>query len=112
MDCVLALKSFSESNKTGRQASCNYGGLSKHLTARKYFILKNTDAFMNKIMKGHSAEAIQSEFSEGQSIVTDFSIESNEMVRTIIWSDFFWAQSCLYFEMTFTFLFTDYFRLP
>nr|ABA98869.1 kinesin motor protein, putative, expressed [Oryza sativa Japonica Group] len=82
VDCVLALKSFSESNKTGRQASCKYGGLSKPLTARKYFILKNTDAFMNKIMKGHSAEAIQSEFSEGQSIVTDFSIESNEMTTS------------------------------
>ncbi|XP_052138688.1 kinesin-like protein KIN-14Q isoform X2 [Oryza glaberrima] len=82
VDCVLSLKSFSESNKTGRQASCKYGGLSKPLTARKYFILKNTDAFMNKIMKGHSTEAIQNEFSEGQSIATDFSIESNEMTTS------------------------------
>ncbi|KAF0889284.1 hypothetical protein E2562_022835 [Oryza meyeriana var. granulata] len=82
VDCVLALKSLSESNKTGRQASCKYGGLSKPLTARKYFILKNTDAFMNKIMKGQSAEAIQNEFSEGQNIATDFSTESNEMTTS------------------------------
>uniref|UniRef100_A0A0E0MNB4 Kinesin motor domain-containing protein n=1 Tax=Oryza punctata TaxID=4537 RepID=A0A0E0MNB4_ORYPU len=82
VDCVLALKSFCESNKTGRQALCKYGGLSKPLRSRNYFILKNTDAFMNKIMKGHSAEAIQNEFSEGQSIATDFSIESNEMTTS------------------------------
>ncbi|KAG8093146.1 hypothetical protein GUJ93_ZPchr0012g20502 [Zizania palustris] len=82
VDCVLAVKSLSESNKIGRQASCKYGGILKPLTSRKYFILKNTDAFMNKIIKGHSAELIQNGFSEEQNIATDFSIDSNGMTTS------------------------------
>ncbi|XP_040385227.1 kinesin-like protein KIN-14Q isoform X2 [Oryza brachyantha] len=82
VDCVLALKSLSESTKTGREASCKHGGLVRPFIGRKYFILNNTDAFMNKITKGHSAEPITNGFSDGQNITTDFSIESNEMTTS------------------------------
>uniref|UniRef100_A0A0A9FXK8 Kinesin motor domain-containing protein n=1 Tax=Arundo donax TaxID=35708 RepID=A0A0A9FXK8_ARUDO len=92
-DCILALKSFSESKKTGRQASCKYGGILKPLTSGKYFILKNSDAFMNKNMRNHSAEAIHNGFSGEQNIYTDYSVESSDvttsgslstLVRTIL----------------------------
>ncbi|TVU49894.1 hypothetical protein EJB05_01234 [Eragrostis curvula] len=71
VDCVLSLKSFSESNKTGRNA----------LTSRNYFILNNSDAFMNKNMRNHS-EAIQNGFSEVQNIATDCSLESDEVTTS------------------------------
>uniref|UniRef100_A0A0D9Y027 Kinesin motor domain-containing protein n=1 Tax=Leersia perrieri TaxID=77586 RepID=A0A0D9Y027_9ORYZ len=80
VDCVLALKSLSESNKLGRQASCKDGG-------RKYFILKNTDAFMNKILKGHSVQAIQNEFLEGQNVATNETTTSDSLsilLRTVL----------------------------
>lgn len=84
MDCVLALKSFSESKKIGRPASCKYGGISRPLTSGKYFILKNSDAFMNKIMACHTSEAIQNSFSAEQNKETDCSLESSEMVSIIM----------------------------
>ncbi|KAL6638395.1 hypothetical protein ACP70R_023890 [Stipagrostis hirtigluma subsp. patula] len=68
VDCILALKSFSESKKTGRQP----------LHTGKYFILKNSDAFMNKNMRKHSAEAIQNGFSVEQNI----SLESTELATS------------------------------
>nr|CAB3466110.1 unnamed protein product [Digitaria exilis] len=93
VDCILALKLFSESKKTGRQASCKYGGMSKPLIPGNYFILKNSDAFMNKNMRYHSAEAIHNGFSGEQNVTTDCFPESAEsttsnslstLVRTIL----------------------------
>ncbi|XP_062204426.1 kinesin-like protein KIN-14Q isoform X2 [Phragmites australis] len=93
VDCILALKSFSESKKTGKHASCKYAGILKPLTSGKYFILKNSDAFMNKNMRNHSAEAIQNVFTGEQNISIDCSLESSEvtssdsismLVRTIL----------------------------
>nr|CAB3462278.1 unnamed protein product [Digitaria exilis] len=93
VDCILALKLFSESKKKGRQASCKYGGMSKPLIPGNYFILKNSDAFMNKNMRYHSAEAIQNGFSGEQNVPTDCFPESAEsttsnslstLVRTIL----------------------------
>lgn len=71
VDCVLALKSFSESKKIGRQP----------LTSGNYFILKNSDAFMNK-NRNHSAEAIQDGFSGEQNVSTDNFPESREMTSS------------------------------
>jgi len=83
VDCILALKSFNESKKTGRQASCKYGGILKPFTPRNYFILKNSDAFMNKNMRNHSAEAIQNGFSGEQNASTDCFPESSELVSIL-----------------------------
>lgn len=80
MDCILALKSFSECKKTGKQAACKYGGISKPLASGNYFILKNSDAFMNKNSRIHSEEATQNGFPGEQKLSTDFSPESYEMV--------------------------------
>ncbi|RLN29873.1 hypothetical protein C2845_PM05G15600 [Panicum miliaceum] len=82
VDCILALKSFNESKKTGRQASCKYGGILKPLTPGNYFILKNSDAFMNKNMRNHSAEAIQNGFSGEQNASTDCFPESSELTTS------------------------------
>ncbi|GJN34838.1 hypothetical protein PR202_gb23537 [Eleusine coracana subsp. coracana] len=81
VDCVLALKSFSGSNKTGRHASCKYGGILKPLTSKKYFILNNSDAFMNKNMRNHS-EAFRNGFSEEQNISAHCSLESDEVTSS------------------------------
>lgn len=80
MDCILALKSFSESKKTGRQAACKYGGIPKPLASGKYFILKNSDAFMNKNARMHSEEATQNAFPGEQKLSPDCSPESYEVV--------------------------------
>ncbi|KXG23658.1 kinesin-like protein KIN-14Q [Sorghum bicolor] len=92
VDCILALKSFSESKKTGRQAACKYGGIPKPLASGKYFILKNSDAFMNKNARMHSEEATQNAFPGEQKLSPDCSPESYEtttdslsaVVRTIL----------------------------
>lgn len=112
VDCVLALKSFNESKKTGVQTPCKYGGLVQPLTSRKYFILKNSDAFMNKTMRSHSKEAVQHGFSEEQNIGTDFSPESNEKVSVAMqWNSYFALHHVLYFVMTFVFLSVEYYGL-
>jgi len=80
VDCILAVKSFSESKKTGRQAVCKYGGISKPLASGNYFILKNSDAFMNKNARIHSEEATQNGFPGEQKLSPDCSPESYEMV--------------------------------
>jgi kinesin family member C2/C3 len=83
VDCVLALKSFSERSKTGRYASCKYGGILKPLTSRKYFILNNSDAFMNKNMRNH-LEAFPNGFSDEPNISTDCSLELHEVVSIVM----------------------------
>ncbi|KAM0844617.1 hypothetical protein ACQ4PT_056921 [Festuca glaucescens] len=82
VDCVLALRSFSESKTTGRQTPSKYGGISKPLTPGKYFILKNSDAFMNKLMRSHTAEPIQNGISPEQNLTTDCCIESCEIATS------------------------------
>lgn len=82
VDCVLALRSFSESKTTGRQTPSKYGGISKPSTPGKYFILKNSDAFMNKLMRSHTAEPIQNGISPEQNLTTDCCIESCEMATS------------------------------
>ncbi|KAK3139956.1 hypothetical protein QOZ80_5AG0393240 [Eleusine coracana subsp. coracana] len=81
VDCVLALKSFSGNNKTGRHASCKYGGILKPLTSKKYFIFNNSDAFMNKNMRNHS-EAFRKGFSEEQNISAHCSLEPDEVTSS------------------------------
>lgn len=83
MDCILALKSFYESKRKGRQASCKYGGILKPTTPGNYFILKNSDAFMNKNTRNHSAEAIQKGFSGEQNASTDCFPESSGLVSIL-----------------------------
>lgn len=82
VDCVLALRSFSESKTTGRQTPSKYGGISKPSTPGKYFILKNSDAFMNKLMRSHTADTIQNGISPEQNLTTDCCIESCEMATS------------------------------
>ncbi|XP_051185254.1 kinesin-like protein KIN-14Q [Lolium perenne] len=82
VDCVLALRSFSESKTSGRQTPSKYGGISKPSIPGKYFILKNSDAFMNKLMRSHTAEPIQNGISPEQNLTTDCCIESCEMATS------------------------------
>ncbi|VAI28597.1 unnamed protein product [Triticum turgidum subsp. durum] len=81
VDCILALKSFSESKTTGRQTPCKYGNITKPSTSGKHFILKNSDAFMNKLMRSHTTEPIQKVLIAEQSI-TDCCLESTEMTNS------------------------------
>ncbi|VAI14289.1 unnamed protein product [Triticum turgidum subsp. durum] len=82
VDCILALKSFSESKTTGRQTPCKYGSITKPSTSGKHFILKNSDAFMNKLMRSHTTEPIQKVLIAEQSIETDCCLESTEMTTS------------------------------
>lgn len=82
VDCVLALRSFTENKTTGRQTPSKYGGISKPSVPGKYFILKNSDAFMNKLLRSHTAEPVQNGFSPEQNMTTDCCIESNEMATS------------------------------
>ncbi|CAN6343212.1 unnamed protein product [Urochloa humidicola] len=82
VDCILALKSFNESKKTGRQTSCKYGGILKSGTPGNFFILKNSDAFMNKNMRNHSAEAIHNGLSVEQNVSADCLPESSELTTS------------------------------
>ncbi|XP_062198277.1 kinesin-like protein KIN-14P [Phragmites australis] len=72
VDCVLALKSFSEAKQVGRQSvSFKYGGIVKPLSG-KYFIRKNTEPFTKAMMRSHSAELLRDGISLEQ-IGLDFS---------------------------------------
>ncbi|KAI4987575.1 hypothetical protein ZWY2020_020375, partial [Hordeum vulgare] len=82
VDCVLALKSFSESKTTGRQTPCKYGSITKPSMFGKSFILKNSDAFMNKLMRSHTTEPIQKVLIAEQSIETDCCLESTDMTTS------------------------------
>ncbi|KAF0896475.1 hypothetical protein E2562_024336 [Oryza meyeriana var. granulata] len=78
VDCVLSLKSFSESKQVGRSTSFKYGGIIKPSMSGKYFIRKNSEPFMKAMMRSHSAELLRDGVSLEQSLGLDFSLEHGE----------------------------------
>ena len=56
MNCVLAMKSYSEWKDRGGHGVWKYGGNLKQSPCTKQFVLKNSDAFMNSFMKSLSSE--------------------------------------------------------
>lgn len=79
VDCVLALKSFSDAKQVGKQSPFKYGGIVKPLSG-KYAIRKNNEAFMKTMVRSHSAELLRDGISLEQ-IGLDFSLEPTETVR-------------------------------
>ncbi|CAO2145031.1 unnamed protein product [Urochloa humidicola] len=76
VDCVLALKSFSDAKQVGKQSPFKYGGIVKPLSA-KYAIRKNNEPFMKTMMRSHSAELLRDGISLEQ-IGLDISPEPTE----------------------------------
>ncbi|WVZ88692.1 hypothetical protein U9M48_035181 [Paspalum notatum var. saurae] len=76
VDCVLALRSFSEAKHVGKQSPFKYGGIIKPLSA-KYAIRKNNEPFMKAIMRSHSAELLR-DGTALEEIGLDFSLEPTE----------------------------------
>ncbi|XP_063943144.1 kinesin-like protein KIN-14I [Daucus carota subsp. sativus] len=56
VNCVLAMKSYSEWKDRGGHGVWKYGGNLKQSPCTKQFVLKNSDAFMNSFMKSLSSE--------------------------------------------------------
>ncbi|KAG8090301.1 hypothetical protein GUJ93_ZPchr0011g27520 [Zizania palustris] len=78
VDCVLSLKSFSETKQIGKSASFKYGGIAKPSMSGKYFIRKNSEPFMKAMMRSHSAELLRDGVSVEQSLGLDLSLEHAE----------------------------------
>ncbi|WVZ49912.1 hypothetical protein U9M48_001229 [Paspalum notatum var. saurae] len=75
VDCVLALRSFSEAKHVGKQSPFKYGGIVKPLSA-KYAIRKNNEPFMKAMMRSHSAELLRDGTALEECL--DFSLEPTE----------------------------------
>ncbi|CAL4990494.1 unnamed protein product [Urochloa decumbens] len=80
VDCVLALKSFSDAKQVGKQSPFKYGGIVKPMSA-KYAIRKNNEPFMKTMMRSHSAELLRDGISLEQ-IGLDFSLEPTDETAT------------------------------
>lgn len=111
VDCVLSLKSFSETKQIGRPASFKYGGIIKPSMSGKYFIRKNSEPFMKAMMRSHSAELLQDGVSLEQTLGLDFSLEHAETVCICLYISYFLLAKFLYFVVIFILLIVDYFRL-
>uniref|UniRef100_A0A0E0MI25 Kinesin motor domain-containing protein n=1 Tax=Oryza punctata TaxID=4537 RepID=A0A0E0MI25_ORYPU len=78
VDCVLSLRSFSESKQVGRSAPLKYGGIVKPSMSGKHFIRKNSEPFVKAMVRSHSAELLRDGVSLEQSLGLDFSLEHAE----------------------------------
>ncbi|OEL30028.1 Kinesin-4 [Dichanthelium oligosanthes] len=76
VNCVLALKSFSDARQVGKQSPFKYGGIVKPLCG-KYAIRKNNEPFMKVMTRSHSAELLRDGISLEQ-IGLDFSLEPTD----------------------------------
>ncbi|RLM69654.1 hypothetical protein C2845_PM17G14620 [Panicum miliaceum] len=76
VDCVLALKLFSDAKQVGKQSPFKYGGIAKPLSGN-YVIRKNNEPFMKTMMRSHSAELLR-DIKSLEQIGLDFSLESTE----------------------------------
>ncbi|KAJ1256622.1 hypothetical protein BS78_K343000 [Paspalum vaginatum] len=76
VNCVLALRSFSEAKHVGKQSPFKYGGIVKPLSA-KYAIRKNNEPFMKAMMRSHSAELLR-DGTALEEIGLDFPLEPTE----------------------------------
>ncbi|PAN43745.1 hypothetical protein PAHAL_8G255400 [Panicum hallii] len=76
VDCVLALKLFSDAKQVGKQSPFKYGGIAKPLSGN-YVIRKNNEPFMKTMTRSHSAELLRDGKSLEQ-IGLDFTLESTE----------------------------------
>ncbi|KAK9136773.1 hypothetical protein Sjap_007367 [Stephania japonica] len=59
VNCVLALKSYTERKQVGANGSSKFGGNLKPSNSGKYFVRKNGDPFMNSLSRSHSLSADQ-----------------------------------------------------
>uniref|UniRef100_A0A0D9XV81 Kinesin motor domain-containing protein n=1 Tax=Leersia perrieri TaxID=77586 RepID=A0A0D9XV81_9ORYZ len=78
VDCVLSLKSFSETKQLGKSTLFKYGGIVKPSMSGKHFIRKNSEPFMKAMMRSHSAELLRDGLSLEQSLGLDLSLEHAE----------------------------------
>ncbi|XP_072953882.1 kinesin-like protein KIN-14Q [Typha angustifolia] len=82
VNCVLALKSYSEAKQLGRQGSWKYGGIMKPANTGKYFVRKNLDPFMGSLFRTQSGDKFTDGLSVEQNLSVDLSIESTEMTTS------------------------------
>lgn len=76
VNCVLAIKSYSEWKQMGGNGSWKYGGNLKPVSSGKYFVRKNSEPFMNSLSRTNS---MNDKYHE-QNINGDSATEASEMV--------------------------------
>ena len=76
MNCVLALKSYSEWKQTGANGVWKFGGNHKPTTSAKSFVRKNSEPFTNSL-------SWTSSINEKSLIGLTSEAESNKMVRKL-----------------------------
>ncbi|XP_039146215.1 kinesin-like protein KIN-14F [Dioscorea cayenensis subsp. rotundata] len=75
VNCVLAIKSYSEWKQMGGNGSWKYGGNLKPVSSGKYFVRKNSEPFMNSLSRTNS---MNDKYHE-QNINRDSATEASEM---------------------------------
>uniref|UniRef100_A0ACD6A2X0 Uncharacterized protein n=2 Tax=Avena sativa TaxID=4498 RepID=A0ACD6A2X0_AVESA len=81
VDCVLALKSFSETKQLGKQSLFKHGGIVKPSMSAKCQVRKN-EPFMKIITRSHSAELLRDGISLEQTLHLDCSVEPSETITS------------------------------
>ncbi|KAJ3681342.1 hypothetical protein LUZ60_015831 [Juncus effusus] len=88
VNCVLALKSYSERKQTGSYKFRSNSSSSSSLASNngngntKYFVRKNSEPFVNSFFRTQSSDRIQEGLSVEQNLSLDVSIESSEMTTS------------------------------
>uniref|UniRef100_R7W147 Kinesin-4 n=1 Tax=Aegilops tauschii TaxID=37682 RepID=R7W147_AEGTA len=81
VDCVLALKSFAETKKLGKQSLFKHGGIVKPSMSAKCSVRKN-EPFMKAMTRSHSAELLRDGVSPEQTLGLDCSLEPAETITS------------------------------
>uniref|UniRef100_A0ACD6ALB8 Uncharacterized protein n=1 Tax=Avena sativa TaxID=4498 RepID=A0ACD6ALB8_AVESA len=81
VDCVLALKSFSETKQLGKQSLFKHGGIVKPSMSAKCQVRKN-EPFMKTMTRSHSAELLRDGISLEQTLHLDCSLEPSETITS------------------------------
>lgn len=76
VNCVLALKSYSEWKQTGGNGIWKFGGNVKSTTLGKSFVRKNSEPFMNSLSRTSS-------MNERSLNSQSFDLDSNKMVGNL-----------------------------
>lgn len=78
VNCILALKSYCDWKETGGNGSWKYGGNLKPINSTKCFFRKNSEPFMNSLLRNASTEKYLDGLSFEQN--GDLPQDSSEMV--------------------------------
>jgi kinesin family protein C2/C3 len=87
VNCVLAVKSYSEWKQTGGNGVWKFGGNVKPTVSAKSFVRKNSEPFTNSLSRNSS-------MSEKSLNALSFDIDTKKMVGKL---NFYWSCLCICF---------------